>query len=291
MRFLFIRVEKASYPVTVLCRVLEVARSGYYAFEKRGPSPRAKAQVALLAKIRVVCKAGRDEYGSPRVHEKLTTAGEKVSVNCVARLMRENGIKAVQKPTFCPTTDSGHGLPVAGNLLNRQFTVEAPNRVWVTDMTYIGTREGWLYVAVILDLFSRRVVGLAMSDSIDRCLALDALGDAVRLRRPPFGLLHHSDQGSPYASADYQGALTAHGMRCSMSRRGNCWDNAVAESFFRTLKNGLIREGYFDTRARAAAAVREYVECFYNVERLHSTLGYVSPIEYELRARLNKEAA
>lgn len=291
MRFLFIRVEKASYPVTVLCRVLEVTRSGYYAFEKRPLSDRAKTDAKLLVKIRAAHKAGRCKYGSPRVHKKLKGQGEQVGVHRVARLMSQNEIRARQAKRFCHTTDSNHDLPVAANLLDRCFVVEAPNRAWVTDMTYVATREGWLYVAVILDLFSRRVVGLAMSDSIDRQLVLDALGEAVRLRRPPLGLLHHSDRGSQYASFDYQKALGRHGMRCSMSRRGNCWDNAVAESFFSTLKIELIHDGYFATRAQAAADIREYVERFYNVERLHSTLGFVSPIEFELRARLTKEAA
>jgi len=291
VRFLFIRAEKASYPVTVMCRVLEVTRSGYYAFEKRSPSERAKANAQLLVKIRTVHERGRRKYGSPRVHEKLTAQGEHVGRHRVARLMSENGIQARRTRRFCRTTDSGHGLPVAENILDRRFAVEAPDRAWVTDITYVPTGEGWLYVAVVLDLFSRRVVGMAMSELIDRQLVLDALGEAMRLRRPSVGLLHHSDRGSQYASIEYQGALRDHGLLCSMSRRGNCWDNAVAESFFSTLKIELIYDEHFATRAQARWAIQEYVERFYNVERLHSALGYVSPIEYELMAQIRRSAA
>jgi len=291
VRFLFIRAEKASYPVTVMCRVLEVTRSGYYAFEKRSPSERAKANAQLLVKIRTVHERGRRKYGSPRVHEKLTAQGEHVGRHRVARLMSENGIQARRTRRFCRTTDSRHGLPVAENILDRRFAVEAPDRAWVTDITYVPTGEGWLYVAVVLDLFSRRVVGMAMSELIDRQLVLDALGEAMRLRRPGLGLLHHSDRGSQYASIEYQAALRDHGALCSMSRRGNCWDNAVAESFFSTLKIELVYDEHFATRAQARWAIQDYVERFYNVERLHSALGYVSPIEYELMAQLRQSAA
>ena len=291
MRFVFIRAEKASYPVTVLCRVLEVTRSGYYAFEKRLPSERARADAQLVVKIRTVHERGRRKYGSPRVHEKLTAQGERVGRHRVARLMKENGIQARRTRRFCRTTDSRHGLPVAENVLDRRFDVEAPNLAWVTDITYVPTDEGWLYVAAIIDLFSRRVVGLSMSERIDRKLALDALGEAMQLRRPRIGLLHHSDRGSQYASLEYQDALRECGVRCSMSRRGNCWDNAVAESFFSTLKVELVHDERFATRAQAEAAIREYVERFYNVERLHSALGYVSPIEYELMAQVTRSAA
>ena len=291
MRFLFIRAEKASYPVTVMCRVLEVTRSGYYAFEKRSPSEHAKADAQLLVKIRTVHERGRRKYGSPRVHEKLTAQGEHVGRHRVARLMSENGIQARRTRRFCRTTDSRHGLPVAENILDRRFAVEAPDRAWVTDITYVPTGEGWLYVAVVLDLFSRRVVGMAMSELIDRQLVLDALGEAMRLRQPGLGLLHHSDRGSQYASIEYQAALRDHGALCSMSRRGNCWDNAVAESFFSTLKIELVYDEHFATRAQARWAIQDYVERFYNVERLHSALGYVSPIEYELMAQLRQSAA
>ena len=291
MRFLFIRVERANYPVTILCSVLEVARSGYYAFEKRLPSERSKADAQLLVKIRIVHARGRRKYGSPRVLKKLAAQGEHVGRHRVARLMRENEICARRTRRFVHTTDSDHGLPVAENLLDRRFTVEAPNRAWVTDITYVGTDEGWLYLAIVLDLFSRRVVGMAMSEHIDRHLALDALDAAIRLRRPDPGLLHHSDRGSQYASGDYRDTLDDHGICCSMSRRGNCWDNAVAESFFSTLKVELIHDEHFRTRAHAEAAITEYVNGFYNVERIHSSLGYVSPIEYELKAQVRKFAA
>ena len=291
MRFLFIRVEKANYPVTVLCRVLEVTRSGYYAFELREPSARATKNVQLVAKIKSIDTKYRHRYGSPRMHRELVALGESVGLHRVARLMSENEIEARQKRRFCVTTNSGHGLPVAENVLERRFEAEVPDRFWVTDITYIPTDEGWLYLAIVLDLFSRRVVGMAMSERIDRHLILGALEDALRLRRPRIGLLHHSDRGSQYASIEYQDELRKHGILCSMSRRGNCWDNAVAESFFSTLKMELVYEDKYASRMEARRAIHEYVHEFYNVDRRHSALGYVSPIAYELMAQIKQSAA
>jgi transposase InsO family protein len=291
VRFAFIRTEKARCPVSVLCAALAVTRSGYYAFARRPASARATANIRLVAEIRDVHRRSHCRYGSPRVHEALKKRGEAAGRHRVARLMRENGIEARRKKRFRRTTDSNHKLPVAPNVLDRQFEAPAPDRRWVTDITYVWTEQGWLYVAAILDLFSRRVVGLAMSERIDRQLTLDALDQALRRRRPPRGLLHHSDRGSQYASKEYRAALRARGIECSMSRRGNCWDNAVAESFFGTLKTELVYHEHYATRPEARASILDYVERFYNVERLHSSLGYLSPVEFELRSQTTRLAA
>ena len=281
MRFAFIRVERAHYPVRVLCRVLEVSRSGYYAFEKHTPSDREVSDQELVTRIEAIHRRNRGVYGSPRVHRELRNEGHRVGRKRVARLMRQNGIVGRRRRRFCRTTDSRHGLPIAENILDRQFTVTQPNVVWVTDITYVRTYEGWLYLAAVLDLFSRRVVGYAMSSQIDRQLILSALEAAWRLRKPDRGLLHHSDRGSQYASDDYRKALANFGITPSMSRRANCWDNAVVESFFGTLKSETSEE--YESRALARATITEYIECFYNPMRMHSSLDYLSPIEYELR--------
>ncbi|MFP2962870.1 IS3 family transposase, partial [Myxococcus sp. 1LA] len=223
----------------------------------------------------------RGTYGSPRVHAELRAKGRRVSRKRVARLMGQQGLAARRTRRFVHTTDSRHTQPVASNVLARDFSADAPNRTWVTDITYVWTRQGWLYLAVVLDLFSRLVVGWAMGEFIDRHLVLGALDMALKRRRPPRGLLHHSDRGSQYSSEDYQRALASRGIECSMSRKGNCWDNAVAESFFSTLKMELVHDADFATRDQARAALFEYIEVFYNRQRRHSTLGYVSPVEYE----------
>ena len=281
MKFAFISAEKAWAPVSVLCRVLEVTRSGFYAWQARDPSEQAIDDQKLAVEIAAIHKASGETYGSPRVHAELHAKGLEVSRKRVARLMRELGIKSRRKRRFKATTDSGHKLPVADNVLDRKFEVDAPDVAWVTDITYVWTDEGWLYLAAILDLFSRRVVGHAMSERIDRALALQALRDAVGRRLPDAGLLHHSDRGSQYASNDYQDALRDQGVMCSMSRKGNCWDNAVAESFFASLKKELIHRRRWRTRAEVRNAVFEYIEGWYNTRRLHSTLDYLSPVQYE----------
>jgi putative transposase len=291
VKFVFIAAEKAVYPVGVLCDVLEVSRSGYYAWSKRPEPARAKSDAQLKAQIAAVHEKSRHTYGSPRVHAALRGKGVRVGKKRVERLMREDGIKAHQKRRFRRTTDSNHTHPIASNILDRQFTVSAPNKVWVTDVTYISTHEGWLYLAAILDLFSRRVVGWATSATNDRALALDALELALRARRPAAGLLHHSDRGSPYASEDYRQALRQRGLVASMSRSGDCWDNAVAESFFATLKTELVDHEHYPTRAAATASIGDYVERFYNPARLHSHLGYKSPIEFELKRQIATVAA
>jgi putative transposase len=232
VRFAFISAEKAWAPVSVLCRVLGVTRSGFYAWQQREPSEQAIDDRKLALEIAAIHKASGETYGSPRIHAELRAKDLEVSRKRVARLMRELGIRSRRKRRFKATTDSGHKLPVANNVLDRKFDVDAPDVAWVTDITYVWTDEGWLYLAAILDLFSRRVVGHAMSARIDRALVLEALRNAVGRRVPDAGLLHHSDRGSQYASNDYQDALRDLGVVCSMSRKGNCWDNAVAESFF-----------------------------------------------------------
>ncbi len=281
MKFGFIQTEKATYPVRVLCRTLLVSTSGFYAWCRRGLSRRAQGDAALKVEIRAAHAASGKTYGSPRIHEDLKADGQYVGRKRVARLMREEGIEGQRKRRFRVTTDSRHSLPVAGNQLNRNFTASAPNKIWVTDITYIWTREGWTYLAAILDLFSRRVVGWSMDSHLDRTLALDALGMALRTRRPEAGLVHHSDRGVQYASADYQGQLRQRGIICSMSRKGDCWDNAVAESFFSTLKAELVHRTDYVSRSQARASVFEYIEAFYNGRRRHSALGYVSPVEHE----------
>jgi transposase InsO family protein len=291
VKFDFIAAEKAVYPVEVLCDVLDVSRSGYYAWSKRAASARAEADTELKARIAAIHARSRGTYGSPRVHAELRNQGVRTSRKRVERLMRVEGVRARQKRRFRRTTDSNHTDPIAPNLLDRQFTAQAPNQAWVTDVTYIATDEGWMYLAALLDLYSRRVVGWATSETNDRALALEALEHAVRSRRPIPGLLHHSDRGSPYASEDYREALQRRGLVASMSRTGDCWDNAVAESFFATLKAELVDHERYPTRAAATASIGDYLECFYNPARRHSHLGYVSPMEFELKGQMKAMAA
>ena len=291
MKFAFIHVEKAKYPVTILCGVLGVSRSGYYASIDRALPASTSGDARLMIEIAAAHKRSRGIYGSPRVHLDLKARGARVGEKRVARLMKENGIQGRQKRRFRRTTDSNHSHPIAPNVLARSFDASAPNRVWVTDVTYIATREGPLYLAVILDVFSRRIVGWAASACNDTELALDALRRAMRTRRPRAGLVHHSDRGSPYASADYRAELAASGMIASMSRTGDCYDNAVAESFFATLKAEHVDHERYDTRGDAVASIGDYIEAFYNRARRHSHVGNVSPIEFELRSQTAAAAA
>ena len=283
MKFAFIAVEKAFFPAAVLCKVLKVSSQRFLRMEQRVPSARSDEDARLRVHIAAIHERSRGTYGSPRVHAELRASGFCVSRKRVARLMRELGLASRRKRRFKATTDSKHNLPVAENVLDRKFEADAPDIAWATDITYVWTAEGWLYLAAILDLFSRRVVGCAMSDRIDRALVLDALRMAVGRRVPNAGLVHHSDRGSQYASGDYQTALDELGVVCSMSRKGNCWDNAVAESFFATLKTELIYLRRFATRAEAREAIFEFIERFYNHERRHSTIGYLSPVEFEMK--------
>jgi putative transposase len=291
VRYVFIAAEKALYPVTLLCTVLEVSPSGYYAWGHRPAAPKATADAQLVVKIRAALVRGRGAYGSPRIHRELRARGVRVGKKRIERLMRENGIVARQKRRFVHTTNSRHEHPIAANVLERDFDPKAANEAWAGDVTYIATGEGWLYLAVLLDLFSRRVVGWATSAVNDRQLALDALGHALRARRPAPGLVHHTDRGSPYASDEYRQALVDRGLVASMSRTGDCYDNAVAESFFATLKAEHVDHEDFATRAIGTASIGDYVERFYNTARRHSHLGYVSPIEFELRSQTAALAA
>ena len=284
MRFAFIEAEKANYPVTVMCRMLEVSRCGFYAWRGRPESTRSREDRRLLVKIKASHAASRETYGSPRVHRDLREDGETIGRGRVARLMRVAGLRSKRRRRYRVTTDSNHSQPVAANVLERDFTAEASNRKWASDITYVPTRSGWLYLAVVLDLYSRRVVGWAMSTRITRKLALDALRMALVHRDRPRMLVHHSDRGSQYASKDYRRVLQAHGIQCSMSRRGNCWDNAVVESFFATLKTELIHHSDYRLPQEAKAEIFEYIEVFYNRQRRHSTLDYQTPVGFERAA-------
>ena len=283
MRFRFIATEKACFPVRVLCRTLQVSRAGFYAWQGRPPAPRARADERLAVEIAAIHAASRRCYGSPWIHAELAERGHRLSRKRVARLMRTRGLAARRRRRFRVTTHSQHPFPLAPNLLARQFERATPDLAWVTDITYLPTGEGWLYLAVIVDLCSRYAVGWAMNERITDDLTLSALGMALERRRPPPGLLHHSDRGSQYASAEYQRVLAEHGIVGSMSRRGNCWDNAVAESFFATLKVELVHEAAWATRAAARTDLFEYLEVFYNGQRRHSALGYLSPRAFERR--------
>jgi transposase InsO family protein len=275
----------------LLCRTLAVSSAGFYAWCRRGLSIRAKEDAALTVEIRAAHAASGKRYGSPRIHSDLKADDHHVGRKRVARLMQAEGIEGQRKRRFRVTTDSRHPHSIAANELQRNFTASAPDKIWVTDITYIWTREGWIYLAAILDLFSRRVVGWSMDSCIDRTLALDALSMALATRSPEPGLLHHSDRGVQYASGDYQNQLHDRGIVCSMSRKGDCWDNAVAESFFSTLKAELVYRTDYVSRSQARASVFEYIEVFYNSRRRHSFLGYVSPVEYEAAAALRAVAA
>lgn len=293
MKFELVDAEKANYPVEVLCEVLEVSRSGFYAWKKRPPSARAKEDARLAAEIAATHEKSRKRYGSPRVQRALAKKGIRVGKKRVERLMRERGLVARQKRRFKRTTDSNHESPIAPNVVARNFDPKSPNQVWAGDVTYIATDESWAYLAVLLDLYSRRVVGWAMSETNDTALALAALHRAVQTRGGvPVGLVHHTDRGSPYASDEYRSTLAAYGMIPSMSRRGDCWDNAVSESFFATARAEHIDHEHYRTRHAAEESIgQDFIENFYNVERMHSRLDYVSPIEFELKAQTMKVAA
>ncbi len=281
MRYRFIRDHTPQYPVAVQCQVLQVPRSGYYAWRRCPESARVQEDQRLLTHMTTIHTASKKTYGSPRVLAELRKLGESCGKHRVARVMRQHGLVAKQRRKYCATTNSAHDLPVAENVLNRQFSPAAPNQAWVSDITYVPTGEGWLYLAAIMDLAFRGIVGWAMSSRIDRVLVCDALTDAVQRRHPAPGLIHHSDRGSQYASHDYQDLLTQQGLIPSMSRKGNCWDNAPMESFFHSMKVEWLHDQTFRTRAEARQAIFTYIEVWYNRQRLHSSLGYRSPEQYE----------
>ena len=286
MKFAFVREHRHTWPVNVICRVLKVSRSGFYAGQRRKPSRRVRREEELIRKIRKVHEESRGLYGYPRAHRALRVDGEVVSRNTVARLMRKAKIRARIRKKYSPrTTDSRHDKPVADNLLERDFTAAAPNRKWLADITYVPTGEGWLYLAAVLDVYSRKIVGWSMADHMEVDLVADALKMALQHRRPAGrDLLHHSDRGSQYASDDYQHLLAGHGILVSMSGRGDCYDNAMMESFWATLKCELVHQQRYATRAQGRQSIFEYIEVFYNRKRLHSSLGYVSPDSFEAAA-------
>jgi putative transposase len=294
MRYRFIQGLQGQFPIYTLCRVMKVSTSGFWSWKKREESQRTRQNKTLLEHITNFFEVSDSTYGSYRIwqdieqSEKLQNLGIRAGKNRVARLMKRAGLKAVVAPKFVVTTDSNHALPIAENLLNRDFGAKEANVKWASDITYIPTREGWLYLSVVLDLFSRRVVGWCMSASLDRSLAIDALQMALKGRNPDAGLLHHSDRGCQYASSDFQRMLESAGVHCSMSRRGNCWDNAPVESFFGTLKQELVHRCDFANRAAARSTIFRWLEVWYNRSRRHSALGYLSPVEFERRAALQR---
>jgi len=283
MKYRAIRDNSRRYPIRLMCRALAVSAAGYYAWRTRPESDRTVHNRTLLSAIRVIHRESRETYGSPSIWDALIKRGHDVGENRIARLMRAAGIRAKTVKKWRATTQSHHRLPVAANQLNRQFTIEQPNQVWAGDISYVWTTEGWLYLAVVLDLYSRAVIGWAMGPRLTGGLTQQALTMAIHHRAPKAGLLHHSDRGSQYAATAYQQLLTTHGMTGSMSRRGNCWDNACVESFFGTLKRELISHRRYRTRDEATQDIFEYIEVFYNRLRRHSTLGYASPAEFEAR--------
>lgn len=285
MTYRFIEEHRSQWPVRLMCGILEVCPAGYYAWRSRPVRVGQQRQDALVVNIQAIHQEFKACYGSPRIHKELLAREQPCCVNTVAKLMRNHGIAAKTARKFRVTTDSNHGLPIAENVLDRQFNPSAANEVWLADFTYIWTREGWLYLAVVEDLYSRMAVGWSMAADMTSRLVVDALEMAVQRRLPGEGLLTHSDRGSQYASEHYQRLLGKHGITCSMSRKGNCWDNAPMESWFASLKKELIHGRDFATRAEAQAAIFEYIEVFYNRQRRHSTLGYVSPTEFEQAAR------
>ena len=282
MKFQFIKDHSYRFQIRRMCRILGVSASGYYAWLHRPESQRTRENRRLVVEIRAIHKENRGVYGSPRIHAELKEREIHVGENRVARLMREKGIAAKQKKKYKVTTDSNHNQPVAPNILQRDFDAKAPNQKWLADISYIPTREGWLYLAAILDLYSKLIVGWSMSSRMTKKLVLDALQMAVDRRRPGPGLIHHSDQGRQYASKAYRKKLKSHRMICSMSRKGDCWDNSPMESWFHSLKTELVAHNDYLTRIQAKADIFEYIEAFYNRSRKHSALGYMNPAQYEM---------
>jgi len=285
MRYQAMRDHEERVPVRVMCRALAVSPAGYYAWAARPESRRTAANRRLVTMIRAIHTESRNTYGSPRIHATLQAQGQRIGERRVARLMRLSAIRAKTVKQWQATTNSAHPYPVVPNTLNRQFAVAHPNQVWAGDITYVWTAEGWLYLAVVLDLYSRRVIAWGMGSRLTQELATAALTMAIEHRRPASGVVHHTDRGSQYAATRYREVLASHGLTASMSRRGNCWDNAVVESFFHTLKTELVYHRHYITREEARQDIFEWIEVFYNRVRRHSTLGYMSPMEFEMKVR------
>ena len=291
MKYRFMEAHRPLWRLRTMCRVLKASKAGYFAWRDGREAPRRSTDRALTVRIATIHREHRQVYGSPRIHRELRHQGTLVGRKRVERLMRESGIRVTPPRRFTVTTDSNHDQPIAPNLLEQDFQATAPNTKWVTDITYIPTGEGWLYLAGIVDLFSRRVVGWSMAATMETGLVLRALGMALDNRSPGAGLIHHSDRGSQYASMAYRQALTAGGITASMSRRGNCYDNAVIESFWHSLKVELVHRRSFATRTEAEQAIFEYIEVFYNRVRLHSAIGYLAPAACEAAHVTPREAA
>lgn len=287
MKYAFIDENKRSHKVRRMCLVLGVSPSGYYDWQGRSPSQRKVREVGLLDEIRRIHRDSHESYGTIKVWKALSAAGLACGKHRVARLRRQHGIETKRRRQFRITTQSRHTRWVAPNLLERKFSADRPNEVWVGDVTYIQTRSGWLYLAVLLDLYSRKVIGWSMAERNNRQLVLNALQMAVEMRRPVPGTVHHTDQGALYGSDEYRGRIRQSGLIASMSRKGDCWDNAVAESFFSTLKNELMIGRTFWNRDHARTEIFKFIEVFYNRQRLHQTLGYITPEMMEQKAVLN----
>ena len=284
MKYWFMDQHSSTHGVQKMCRVIGASRSGYYRWKGQPQSRRQKENEKILMEIRESHKDSRRTYGSPRITEELQAKGMRCSENRVARLMKVHGIVGKAKKKFTATTNSTHTLPVAENILNQNFVSDKPNNVWVSDITYIPTLEGWLYLVVVLDLYSRQVVGWALSDRLTSGFVVKALYQAIGRRHPAAGCIFHSDRGVQYASTDFKNVLKAYDFIQSMSRKGNCYDNAVAESFFHTLKTEHVYDYRYETRTEARQSIFEYIEMFYNRQRRHSALGYRSPVSFELEA-------
>lgn len=284
MRFAFIAKNEGLLPINRLCQIMDVSPRGYRAWRTRPMSKTQRADMVVLAHIREQFTLSLGSYGRPRMAEELRELGLAVGERKVGRLMRENAIAVKRNKKFKATTDSNHSFNIAPNLLDRDFFAEQPNQKWAGDISYVWTREGWLYLAVIIDLHSRRVIGWAVSSRMKRDLAIRALKMAIALRKPPKGCIHHTDRGSQYCSHDYQKLLRQHGFKVSMSGKGNCYDNAVVETFFKTVKAELLWQQSWETRRAAEMAIFEYINGFYNPRRRHSALGWKSPLAFEAKA-------
>lgn len=282
MKYRFVAENAKTWPINVMCAVLAISTSGYYKWLKKPACKRDRDDIRYRPLIRQIFDEYSGIYGSPRITYEMRAMGYRINEKRVERLMREMGLTASSPKQFVTTTDSKHDHPIAENLLEQDFTAEEPNQKWVGDITYIATKEGWLYLATVIDLFSRKIVGWAMSDHIDTELVLSALRMGIRDRQPCEGLIFHSDRGSQYASHEYRQTLAFHGITQSMSRRACCWDNAVAESFFHSLKTEWIRRHVYENRETARTSIFAYIHGFYNSKRRHSTIGYLSPDEYEV---------
>ena len=281
MRFKLIDAEKTALSLDRACRIVGVSPSGYYAWKSRPPSKRQHDDMVLLAHIRSLFACSNETYGSPRMHVELKEAGLDVGRHRTARLMRENGLKGFQKRRFKSTTNSNHDKQIAPNLLDQDFKCDASNQKWGVDISYIWTQEGWLYLAIVIDLFSRRIVGWHTSDRMKQALPIKALEKAIVMRSPPQGLIHHSDRGSQYCSEAYLKVLMKNKIQASMSAKGNCYDNAMTETAFKTIKADLVWRTCFQTRDQAKKALGRYIDGFYNPVRRHSALGYKSPVSFE----------